>query len=150
MRLIDTSTLKLETFHGSVPIFVILSHTWGEGEVSFDDIDKSYAQHMLGYRKIQACCRQARNDGFEYLWIDTCCIDKKYADAVAFRFLCSRSCRSSADLSENINSMWRYYKEVKLCYAYLTDVWSNEDPSRAGSSFLRSRWVCIYDQNRLR
>jgi len=41
-----------------------------------------------------------------YLWIDTCCIDKS----------------SSAELSEAINSMYRWYEESNVCYAYLEDV----------------------------
>jgi hypothetical protein len=38
--------------------------------------------------------------------VDTCCIDKK----------------SSAELSEAINSMFRWYKNAAVCYAYLSDV----------------------------
>ncbi len=45
-------------------------------------------------------------DGVRYIWIDTCCIDKS----------------SSAELSEAINSMYRWYEESVVCYAYLEDV----------------------------
>jgi hypothetical protein len=45
-------------------------------------------------------------DHMLYLWIDTCCIDKS----------------SSAELSEAINSMYRWYEESNVCYAYLEDV----------------------------
>jgi hypothetical protein len=41
-----------------------------------------------------------------YVWIDTCCIDKT----------------SSAELSEAINSMFRWYRKSKVCFAYLEDV----------------------------
>ncbi|KIM66753.1 hypothetical protein SCLCIDRAFT_62188, partial [Scleroderma citrinum Foug A] len=59
-----------------------------------------------GYRKILDSCEQARKDGYRWLWVDTCCIDK----------------RSSAELSEAINSMYRWYENAKVCYAYLHDV----------------------------
>jgi hypothetical protein len=105
-------------------MYVILSHTWGDGEVTFDDIDQPRARSMAGYKKIQRCCQQAMEDGFDYVWIDTCCIDK----------------RSSAELSENINSMYAYYKKAEICYAVLSDVPSENALSNAGLKFRRSRW----------
>jgi len=59
-----------------------------------------------GYRKILQSCEQAQKDGYEWLWVDTCCIDK----------------RSSAELSEAINSMYRWYENAKVCYAYLQGI----------------------------
>ncbi len=106
MWLLNTTTFKLQFFVGDIPEYVILSHTWGEEEVTFDDISKSHASNMAGYNKIIGCCRLAVNDGFEWAWIDTCCIDK----------------RSSAELSEAINSMYKWYWEAAICYAYLPDV----------------------------
>jgi hypothetical protein len=106
MWLLNTTTLKLHSFFENIPDYVILSHTWGQGEVAFEDIAQSYAQTMAGYDKIAGCCRLAVNDGFEWAWIDTCCIDK----------------RSSAELSEAINSMYKWYWDAAICYAYLPDV----------------------------
>lgn len=77
MRLLNTTTLELVNFIKDVPQYVILSHTWGDGEVTFDDIDKPYAKDLAGYRKIVHCCQQAVIDGFDWAWIDTCCIDKR-------------------------------------------------------------------------
>jgi len=38
MRLINTRTLKLEEFIGQqIPQYAILSHTWGDEEVSYQD-----------------------------------------------------------------------------------------------------------------
>ena len=59
-----------------------------------------------GYRKILDSCKQAKKDGYEWLWVDTCCIDK----------------RSSAELSEAINSVYRWYENAQVCYVYLHDV----------------------------
>jgi hypothetical protein len=56
--------------------------------------------------------------------MDTCCIDKS----------------SSAELSEAINSMFQWYSNADLCYAYQSDVDSSEDPSLGSSTFQKSRW----------
>jgi Heterokaryon incompatibility protein (HET) len=109
MWLLNTATLELKDFIGaSVPPYAILSHTWGEDEVTFRDMrkDREAAKTKAGYTKVQKCCQKALLDGHQYIWIDTCCIDK----------------RSSAELSEAINSMYRWYSESLVCYAYLEDV----------------------------
>ena len=74
--------------------------------------------------KIRDACAVARADGYRYLWIDSCCIDKT----------------SSAELSEAINSMYRWYAHAALCYAFLADVPPKADPALPGSRFRRSRW----------
>ena len=51
-------------------------------------------------------CRLAREQGLSYAWIDTCCIDKS----------------SSAELTEAINSMFNWYKESAICFAFLSDL----------------------------
>ncbi|KAI0424157.1 HET-domain-containing protein [Xylaria sp. FL1042] len=133
MRLLHVGSLNIRDFTGrAVPPYAILSHTWGEEEVSFKDMTKGRALGMKGYDKIKACCRQAQLHCLEYVWIDACCIDK----------------RSSAELSESINSMYRWYKEAQICYAYLEDVtWSfgsqlDDTTVNQGlpDSFLSSRW----------
>ncbi|OAG05188.1 uncharacterized protein CC84DRAFT_1061266, partial [Paraphaeosphaeria sporulosa] len=53
--------------------YVILSHTWGDDEVTFDDIHQEHAESMQGYSKIVKCGEQANHDGYEWVWIDTCC-----------------------------------------------------------------------------
>ena len=124
MRLLNTSTLKLVEFYGEIPPYAILSHTWEKEEVSFDDLPQEHAKKMLGYSKISNCCSLARSDGYKYVWIDTCCIDK----------------RSSAELSEAINSMYAWYQDAQKCYAYLADVLPDENPHGENSSFRKSRW----------
>jgi Heterokaryon incompatibility protein (HET) len=106
MRLLNTRTICLESFAGNCPEYAILSHTWGGEEVSLQQIHLPEAEKMRGYQKIHHCCKQALSDGIEYLWVDTCCIDKS----------------SSAELSEAINSMFTWYKRSATCYAYLEDV----------------------------
>ena len=107
MRLLHTKTYELkEFFEDQIPEYVILSHRWGEDEVSFKEFRKGLKKASTGYMKIMQCCAFARSHARDWVWIDTCCIDK----------------RSSAELSESINSMWSYYSNTRECYAYLVDV----------------------------
>jgi hypothetical protein len=110
MRLINAKTLKLELFNDPVPAHVpyaILSHTWSDDEVTFQDIqDLSIARSKAGFSKIAATCKKALAHDLDYVWVDTCCIDKS----------------SSAELSEAINSMFRWYKNSLQCFAFLSDL----------------------------
>jgi hypothetical protein len=77
-------------FTGRVPPYAILSRTRGFGEVSHRDFQGLVKCHrMKGVAKIRSACAQARKDGLEYLWVDTCRIDKS----------------SSSELQGSINSV---------------------------------------------
>ena len=77
MRLLNSSTLQLAEFAGSAtPEYVILSHTWGEEEMSFQGIQDLNSRDQKGFAKVKNFCAQAARDGFEWVWIDTWCIDK--------------------------------------------------------------------------
>ncbi|KAF2162650.1 hypothetical protein M409DRAFT_68951 [Zasmidium cellare ATCC 36951] len=110
MWLINTSTHRLTEVFGQVPRFAILSHRWypHEQEVSFKEYRKSLKMHSLGHQKISQFCALAQRNGFEWAWVDTCCVDK----------------RSSAELSEAINRMYSWYEQAEVCYAFLGDVQS--------------------------
>ncbi|KAH8654577.1 heterokaryon incompatibility protein-domain-containing protein [Tricladium varicosporioides] len=126
MRLINAQTRQLEEyFESRVPPYAILSHCWGEGEVLFQDINSSEWHRKTGARKINfACAQTLKGDlNLNYVWIDTCCIDKS----------------SSAELSEAINSMYRWYQNAKICYAYLDDV-DQRSTDRSNKDFQQSRW----------
>ncbi|KAF2628145.1 hypothetical protein BU25DRAFT_306515, partial [Macroventuria anomochaeta] len=88
------------------PQFAILPHIWEKEEVSYADCIKGDYRQMQRYSKINLTCRITKEQGILYTWVDTCCIDKS----------------SSAELSEAINSMFRWYQEAKVCYAYLSDL----------------------------
>lgn len=63
--------------------YAILSHTWGtdKDEVTFDDFQKGSGKSKAGYTKIRFCGEQARKDGLQYFWVDSCCINKaNYAE----------------------------------------------------------------------
>jgi len=109
MRLLNTTTHQLETFLNSqVPLYATLSHRWTAHEISFQDLEREGTIHWEddSYAKLRNVCTLAAADGLDYVWIDTCCIDKT----------------SSAELSEAINSMYRWYRDSIICYAYLADV----------------------------
>lgn len=92
MRLLHTAESRFEVFTGHKPEYAILSHTWGEAEASYQQILDIHArantgigslseqsgllQESVGVQKIFASCLKARTNGFEWVWIDTCCIDK--------------------------------------------------------------------------
>jgi hypothetical protein len=116
MRLLNARTIQLESFNDErkIPEYAILSHTWGEDEVTFRDLaELSPEQRILkeGYDKIEKCCTKSLEWGLEWIWMDTCCIDQS----------------SSAELSEAINSMYQWYRQSSVCYAYLCDVYSVEE-----------------------
>ena len=113
MHLLEHNTssefsLSEEDFVDNIPPYAILSHTWGNylEEVTFKDLMENTGKSKPGYEKIRFCGEQAKRDGIQYFWVDTCCIDKS----------------SSAELSEAINSMFRWYRDAAKCYAYLSDV----------------------------
>ncbi|KAI9929363.1 hypothetical protein MW887_000831 [Aspergillus wentii] len=143
MRLIKANGVEADRFEvrefydANIPPYAILSHTWGDDEVTLRDLEETNAKRReeydifrtyrftgrsdrrkrKGYSKIRGACSIAKNDSFDYVWIDTCCIDKT----------------SSAELSESINSMYRWYEEAEVCYVCLADVSSMGD-------FSNSRW----------
>ena len=137
MRLINTDTLQLEDFFTrSVPEYAILSHTWGPDEVTYQQFISPERQEVVrkaGYNKIRGACEVARSRQFQYIWIDSCCIDKT----------------SSAELTESINSMFRWYEEASICFAFLEDVPSR--PIRHGTANLghESRlWYSAFEASR--
>jgi len=112
---VDRRAKVLEFGDDEVTEYAILSHRWTEQEVDYNEVvkltkmdeeERTEIRHRDGYRKILQSCEQAKKDGYRWLWIDTCCIDK----------------RSSAELSEAINSMYRWYANSRICYAYLHDL----------------------------
>jgi hypothetical protein len=116
----------------NVPPYAILSHTWGtnDEEVTFKDLTEGTGNNKAGYDKIEFCGKQAASDGLQYFWVDTCCIDKS----------------SSAELTEAINSMFRWYRNAAKCYVYLSDV---STPGHDENDHLpRSTWKLAFRKSR--
>ena len=75
MWLLYAQTKKLRYFSNAADVpggYAILSHTWGDDEVSFDEIQTEGATRKRGYTKIHYTCCQALKDGLTYVWVDTC------------------------------------------------------------------------------
>jgi hypothetical protein len=124
-------SLTADMFNDSnIPPYAILSHTWGDEEVHYDDIGNVRGMTKAGYAKILFCARRAAADGLQYCWVDTCCINKS----------------NSSELSEAMNSMFRWYQNAKRCYVYLVDVSSDSRNEMSHSiegwelAMRRSRW----------
>jgi hypothetical protein len=146
-----------------IPPYAILSHTWGadDEELNFSDVSKAGGIYRLernnvhtllhdpspaarqaiakvkakrAYGKVLFCWHQAAREGLVYFWIDSCCIDKS----------------SSAELSEALNSMFRWYRRAANCYVYLADfstglqqlenIPPNEWNAKLRWAFQSSRW----------
>jgi len=117
----------------NVPPYAILSHTWGndDEEPTIQDLMQDGGKNKAGYRKILFCEEQAARDGLQYVWVDTCCIDKS----------------NSTELAEAINSMFRWYRKAAKCYVYLSDVSTRNSGGINQSfgltwepAFQKSRW----------
>ncbi|GIZ47296.1 hypothetical protein CKM354_001039100 [Cercospora kikuchii] len=136
MRLLNVHTLEFEEFYHdnieSLPRYIIASHRWGRRELKYKDVVKKRHTDSPGHKKIEGFCKTIRESGtgVDWLWIDTVCIDQ----------------RSSSELTESINSMFRWYANAECCLAYLGDVvatkdkGSNDQEKHHSTSFGRSKW----------
>jgi len=129
-------TLTANLCADDAPPYAILSHTWGAGEVIYSDLETNTNnwQRKAGYEKIKFCADQAKRHGLQYFWVDTCCIDK--SDAI--------------ELQTAINSMFRWYRDAKRCYVFLSDV---SCPSTSSSSTASQQpgvpsWESIFRDSR--
>ena len=127
MRLLNVHSFELSEFIGEehTPRYAILSHTWSNEEVNYAEFDQRVSEHKEGWAKIVSFCQLAASRNIDYAWIDTCCVDK----------------RSSAELSETINSIFRWYAQAAECYALLSDVTSvGPQRNQWEHKFEQSRW----------
>ncbi|THV01903.1 hypothetical protein K435DRAFT_376728 [Dendrothele bispora CBS 962.96] len=134
-----------------IPPYAILSHRWLHGEEATfqefmelqtksspislarlgclghrDTVTQERRQELKrksGFRKIFAACQKARDDGFDFIWIDTCCLDKTNHEEIA----------------TNIKFMYSFYQNSEVCYVYLADVWKEGMPWEH-ATFCRSEW----------
>lgn len=97
----------VEFVQRQVPSYAILSHTWEDDEITFQEMTSLHPslKQRKSWSKITATCALALQQNLEFVWIDTCCIDKS----------------SSAELTESINSMFAWYRQAARCYVFLSD-----------------------------
>lgn len=123
MRLVNTRSLKFEEFDEPPGRYAILSHTWDHGkELSYQQMKEGSTidENGVGWQKLYHTCRIAKAQDIPYAWIDTCCINK--ADI--------------PELTESINSMFKWYQKAYVCYAYISD-W---EPGAGVAAFCDCKW----------
>lgn len=129
MRLLNVHTLELEEFTDEdLPPYAITSHRWGKTshETTYDDVAHARQQQKPGYQKVLNFCKFVRDCqlDLDWIWIDTCCIDK----------------RNLVELSEAINSMYRWYSESAICIALLHDVYQEVYVGPESLQLSNSEW----------
>ncbi len=137
MWLLSTDRAELHYFSRNSDAdggYAILSHTWNKHEQSLQDVQAigeeclqdgtNPRDHPELSPKIRQFLILAEKNGYRWAWADSCCIDKT----------------SSSELSEAINSMYQWYAEAEVCYAYLADVPGDDDLEAPESAFQNSRW----------
>ena len=114
------------------------NHCRGEDEIVYQDMPE-FDQHRASTSskkassaaKVQGACQAVRRwserskgDAGQretnHLWLDNVCIDK----------------RDPFELSASINSMYKWYRQAAMCFAYLSD-FQRDDPS---SEIAQSKW----------
>lgn len=89
MRLLDVTTFELhEHRNDAISEYAILSHRWlRDGEISFQLLDSSRLRDTSlptpQLEKIRGACEQARKQDTQWIWIDSCCIDKTNSEELA-------------------------------------------------------------------
>jgi len=120
-------------FGDNIPKYAILLYTWEADtkEVTYRDLIDGTGKSKAGYGKIRFCGEQAKRDGLQYFWVNTCCINKSNA----------------VELQEAINSMFCWYQNTAKCYIYLSDVWTKKQKASDQlsectweSDFRSSKW----------
>jgi Heterokaryon incompatibility protein (HET) len=129
----NNDDFELVTFSTEdLPPYAILSHTWNDGEeVAYNELVAGAGKWKAGYAKIRFCGERAAQDGLQYFWVDTCCIDKS----------------NRAELQVAIASMFRWYRHARKCYVHLSDVFTKKRKRRDENAqdsweqaFRKSRW----------
>jgi len=103
--------------------YVMLSHRWEEPEPLLRDIqDKDiYELDPVGIiAKLRSFCETARDAGFRWAWVDTCCIDQT----------------NNVEVQRAVTSMFVWYRRSALTIVYLSDV----PPSSKSGALAKSVW----------
>ena len=124
-----------EPGHQQTTPYVIISHVWMKKEVVYEDMVPFNRLEASKYRekpdsaaKIVGACNAVlgyKKRKVENLWLDTVCIDKK----------------DPSELSMSINSMYRWYKDAEVCFAYLDDYPTKEVPIFTQSKWFTRGWT---------
>ena len=123
MRLLNVHTFEFSDYSDDLPKYAIASHRWKAGtEATIKDVRNKRNTDKDGYEKVESFAKYVREHvcHVEWLWIDTCCVNQD----------------SSQEVTEAVNSMFRWYSNAEVCLAYLADVSDTENERE----FRRSEW----------
>ncbi|KAG2742786.1 hypothetical protein P692DRAFT_201795371, partial [Suillus brevipes Sb2] len=121
----DIHTKRIEEVVKKNLQYAMLSHRWEGKEPLLQDIQgKSVYDSELdsvgGMAKLRSFCKTAHDAGYNWVWSDTCCIDKNI----------------NVELQESVNSMFVWYRHSALTIVYLSDV----PPSSKSGALAKSVW----------
>jgi len=69
VEVLDTAKVKVRRFEDNlIPPYAIISHTWDEKEITFQDMVRAHGKKKEGYEKVKKSCSVAAADGFKYVW----------------------------------------------------------------------------------
>lgn len=122
MRLVHAREFTYKRFVKQPPTYAILSHRWSEHEPSLRDIEDGRGKPSAVHEKVHGFADYISSHlpQLEWIWVDSCCTNQE----------------SAAELSEGVNCMFDWYRDARVCLAYLLDV---EHPADS-VAFRRSVW----------
>lgn len=140
MRLLNSATLEFEVFYGDdIPPYLILSHTWGHEEVTYQEMRflqrlKTLPDHLKQTPGFIAALEVAadlnitdgaslsisKRAGYKKI-LKTAELAKEKRLQYFWVDTCSIDKTSSAELQESINSMYAWYQKSAFCVVYLED-----------------------------
>ena len=107
--------------------YVMFSHRWEYGEPLFQGVQTISIYDLESSSpniKLQTLCKLVRSLGFQWVWSDTCCIDKK----------------DNVVLQESLVAMFTWYRGSSLTIVYLRGVWSqSQQPGDLWKSIWNTR-----------
>ncbi|KAG0709236.1 hypothetical protein DFH29DRAFT_1074959 [Suillus ampliporus] len=118
--------LRMERIAEAVAMYfrcAMLSHRWDGKEPLLHEIQGKvvYKLKAAGSTvKLQSFCKLARDTGYHWAWVDSCCIDQN----------------NNVELSKSLNSMFSWYRCSALTAVYLSDV----PPSSKSGALAKSAW----------
>ena len=113
----------IERVVGEFHRYAMLSHTWEGNEPLYDKVIKIVVYDLEAvptHEKLRMFCKIVRDEGFNWAWSDTCCIDKK----------------DPSILQEALISMFKWYEASAMTIIFLCDV----DQLAVLGALIMSKW----------
>ena len=115
--------VRIEEEVGNFYRYAMLSHTWEGDEPPYDELIKIVVYDLEAsptHNKLQMFCKIVRDEGFNWAWSDTCCIDK----------------RDHFVLQEALVRMFKWYEGSAMTIIFLFDV----DKLAELGALTKSKW----------